>query len=124
MKFSGMSKGTQRAFLAAQTDAKAAQLTFTLNSGFRSAAYQQRIFDCWTKQLGSPQAARLYALPANESAHVAGYAMDIAPPSAASWLEASAGKYGLCRRYVNEPWHFEYQSSYKTKGCPALLPKP
>ncbi|MEZ0114172.1 D-alanyl-D-alanine carboxypeptidase [Catenulispora sp. EB89] len=124
MKFSGMTHGTQQAFLAAQKAAQAAGLSFVLNSGYRSAAYQQRVFDCWVKQLGSPQAARQYALPPNESAHVQGYAMDIAPPSAASWLESTAGKYGLCRRYQDETWHFEYQSRYKTQGCPALLPHP
>ena len=124
MKFTGMTRGTQQAFLTAQKAAQAAGLTFTLNSGYRSASYQQRIFDCWVKQLGSPQAARQYALPPSESAHVQGYAMDIAPPSAASWLESSAGKYGLCRRYQDETWHFEYQPRYKTQGCPALLPHP
>ena len=124
-KFNGMTRGTQQAFLAAQAAAKEAGITpFVLNSGYRSAAYQQRIFDCWVAQLGSAQAARQYALPPNQSAHVAGYAMDIAPQSAASWLESTAGKYGLCRRYVDEPWHFEYQSYYRTKGCPALLPQP
>ncbi len=124
MKFTGMTKGTQKAFLSAQAPAKEAGLTFTLNSGYRSAAYQQRIFDCWVRQLGSAQAARQYALPANQSAHVAGYAMDIAPQNAAAWLEASAGKFGLCRRYADEPWHFEYQPQYRTHGCPALLPHP
>ena len=123
-KFSGMTRGTPQAFLTAQKAAQAAGLSFVLNSGYRSAAYQQRIFDCWVKQLGSPQAARQYALPPNESAHVQGYAMDIAPPPAASWLESTAGKYGLCRRYEDETWHFEYQARYKTQGCPALLPHP
>jgi len=124
MKFSGMSKGTQRAFLAAQAAAKTENLPFVLNSGYRSAAYQERIFECWVKELGSTQAARKYALPPNESAHVMGYAMDIAPPSAAAWLESTKGQFGLCRRYADETWHFEYQLSYKTKGCPALLPHP
>jgi LAS superfamily LD-carboxypeptidase LdcB len=124
MAFSGMQKGAQLAFLAAQTDAKAAGMQFVLNSGYRSAAYQQRVYDCWVQELGSPEAARQYALPPSESAHVKGYAMDIAPPSAAAWLQASAGKYGLCRRYADETWHFEYQASYKTDGCPALLPHP
>ena len=124
VKFSGMTHGTQQAFLTAQKAAQATGLSFVLNSGYRSAAYQQRVFDCWVKQLGSPQAARQYALPPSESAHVQGYAMDIAPPSAAAWLESTAGKYGLCRRYQDETWHFEYQSRYKTQGCPALLPHP
>lgn len=125
MKFSGMSKGAQHAFLAAQAAAKADGVSsFSLNSGYRSASYQERIFECWVKELGSAQAARKYALPPSESAHVMGYAMDIAPPAAASWLEASKGEFGLCRRYADETWHFEYQASYKLKGCPALLPHP
>ncbi|NUP52195.1 MAG: hypothetical protein HOW97_33460 [Catenulispora sp.] len=125
LKFSGMSKGAQHAFLAAQSAAKADGVSpFTLNSGYRSAAYQERIFECWVKELGSTQAARKYALPPNESAHVMGYAMDIAPPAAAGWLEGTKGEFGLCRRYADETWHFEYQASYKTKGCPALLPHP
>jgi LAS superfamily LD-carboxypeptidase LdcB len=119
-----MTSGTQQAFLSAQKAAEAKGLTFLLNSGYRSAAYQQRVFDCWVDQLGSPQAARMYALPPAESAHVKGYAMDIAPPSAAAWLEATKGQFGLCRRYEDETWHFEYQSRYKTQGCPALVPHP
>ena len=123
-KFSGMTRGTQQAFLAAQKAAQAAGQSFILNSGYRSAAYQQRIFDCWVNQLGSEQAARQYALPPDQSAHVQGYAMDIAPPSAAAWLESTKGQFGLCRRYEDETWHFEYQARYKTQGCPALLPHP
>jgi LAS superfamily LD-carboxypeptidase LdcB len=123
-KFSGMTHGTQQAFLTAQKAAQSNGLSFILNSGYRSATYQQRIFDCWVHQLGSPQAARQYALPPSESAHVQGYAMDIAPPSAAAWLQSTNGQYGLCRRYSDETWHFEYQARYKTQGCPALLPHP
>ena len=122
--FSGMTEGTQQAFLNAKKAAEADGLGFVLNSGYRSAAYQKRIFDCYVKQLGSAQAARTWALPPDESAHVKGYAMDIAPPSAAAWLESTAGKYGLCRRFADETWHFEYQARYKTQGCPALLPHP
>ena len=123
-KFTGMTRGAQLAFLAAQKAAETAGQSFVLNSGYRSAAYQQRIFDCWVHQLGSAQAARQYALPPSESAHVQGYAMDIAPPSAAAWLESTKGQFGLCRRYEDETWHFEYQPRYKTQGCPALLPHP
>lgn len=123
-KFSGMTRATQQAFLNAQKAAQATGLSFILNSGYRSATYQQRIFDCWVHELGSPQAARQYALPPSESAHVQGYAMDIAPPAAASWLQSTKGQYGLCRRYADETWHFEYQLRYKTQGCPTLLPHP
>lgn len=120
----GLTSGTRSALDAARQGATHAGLTLTVNSGYRSAAYQQRVYDCWVEQTGSAQAARQHALPPNESAHVAGIAIDVAPPAAATWLEHTKGGYGLCRRYSNEPWHFEYQPSYKTDGCPALLSHP
>ena len=123
-RISGLTAGTRAALARAQHDAGRAGVTLTVNSGYRSAAYQKRIYDCWVAELGSPQAARQRALPPGESAHVAGYALDIAPQQAADWLEKSAGAYGLCRRYENEAWHFEYQASYAKRGCPALLAHP
>jgi D-alanyl-D-alanine carboxypeptidase len=95
-----------------------------VNSGYRSAEYRQRVYDCWVKELGSPEEARECALPPQESAHVLGYAMDVAPQGTATWLAKSGGAYGFCRRYANEPWHFEFQKSYRTKGCPQLLAYP
>ncbi|GAA2066862.1 M15 family metallopeptidase [Catenulispora yoronensis] len=120
---SGLTPPTRAALTAAQAAAARVGVTLTVNSGYRSDAYQQRVYDCWVKQTGSVREARLHALPPNESAHVQGIALDIAPPSSAEWLARTHGGYGLCRRYANEPWHFEYQVSYK-KGCPALLSHP
>ncbi|NUR57136.1 MAG: peptidase M15 [Catenulispora sp.] len=121
---SGLTPGTRAALASATEAAGHAGLKLIVNSGYRSAAYQQRVFDCWVTQTGSTQAAREHALPPNESAHVGGYAIDVVPAAAASWLEESKGSYGLCRRYANEAWHFEYQASYKQSGCPALLSHP
>ncbi|GAA1982836.1 D-alanyl-D-alanine carboxypeptidase family protein [Catenulispora subtropica] len=121
---SGLTAPTRAALTEAQQAGRHAGVALTVNSGYRSAAYQQRVYDCWVAQTGSAEAARRHALPPAESAHVAGTAVDVAPPSAAAWLEHSAGKYGLCRRYENEPWHFEYQGSYSAHGCPALLDHP
>ncbi|NUR30748.1 MAG: peptidase M15 [Catenulispora sp.] len=121
---SGLTPPTRAALDAAQQAARRAGIKLTVNSGYRSAAYQQRVYDCWVGQTGSARTAREHALPPAESAHVAGDAIDVAPPSAAAGLEHSAGKYGLCRRYENEPWHFEYQGSYSQGRCPALVAHP
>lgn len=121
---SGLTPGTRAALAAAQKAAGRAGMTLTVNSGYRSRAYQQRVYDCWVEETGSAQAAREHALPPAESAHVAGYAIDVAPPAAAAWLEHTAGRYGLCRRYANEAWHFEYRASYSAQGCPALVEHP
>lgn len=123
-KITGMTPDTQRALATVQEAARRDGITLTVNSGYRSAAYQQRVYDCWVRQLGSPTAARQRALPPQDSAHVAGYAMDVAPQKAAKWLEKTGGGYGFCRRYGNEAWHFEFQKSYRTDGCPQLLPQP
>lgn len=111
--------------LAAYNDlrAKAAaeKVTLCLEDGKRSTRQQQAVFDDYVKRFGSREVAREHALPAGESNHEKGIAVDVQPLSAASWIERSAGKYGWCRRYENEPWHFEYSTEYP-KGCPALLP--
>jgi hypothetical protein len=36
-----------------------------------------------------------------------------------AWLQKNGWKYGLCRRYDNEPWHFEALTS-PGGHCPAL----
>jgi zinc D-Ala-D-Ala carboxypeptidase len=102
---------------------KAAQqkVTLCLQDGKRSARQQQAQLDDYIKRFGSFEQARKYALPPNESMHVKGIAVDIQPLSSAAWLERSKGANGWCRRYDNEPWHFEYDPAY-LKGCPALLP--
>jgi len=54
--------------------------------------------------------------------HVKGIAVDVQPLASASWVEEHGESLGWCRRYDNEPWHFEYDPEYTTAGCPELLP--
>src|SRR5665811_856553 len=96
-----------RALGKAQIAARTAGLDLQVTSGFRSAATQQRLYDQAIAKYGSPERARHWVLPPAESAHVKGLAVDVGPPAAAAWLERNGVRFGLCRRYFNEGWHFE-----------------
>jgi LAS superfamily LD-carboxypeptidase LdcB len=107
----------ERAFVAARR----AGLSPHISSGWRSNRSQQILFDRAVAKYGSAAKAMRWVVPPNKSAHVKGYAADVGPRSAAAWLERHGAQYGLCRRYDNEWWHFEYLA---TADCPARLPSP
>jgi LAS superfamily LD-carboxypeptidase LdcB len=118
----GLDPSLSRAFIKARTAALAAGLDLRVNSGLRSAAAQQRLYDAAIVKYGSPGKARRWVLPPAESGHVKGLAIDVGPPAAAAWLEKNGVRYGLCRRYVNEWWHFELLAPAVGQRCPALEP--
>jgi LAS superfamily LD-carboxypeptidase LdcB len=104
----------------AATDAGHDGVTFVVDSGWRSPAYQQRLLDQAIAKYGSEaQAARWVAGPTS-SAHGSGHAIDIGPAGAAAWLSAHGAAYGLCQIYANEPWHYELRSGAAEQGCPAM----
>jgi zinc D-Ala-D-Ala carboxypeptidase len=111
-----------QAFSRARTEALAAGLDLQISSGFRSAAEQQRLYDAAIAKYGSPEKARHWVLPPAESGHVKGLAIDVGPPAAAAWLEKHGVRFGLCRRYLNEWWHFELLAPAVGQRCPALEP--
>ncbi|MEV4311303.1 D-alanyl-D-alanine carboxypeptidase family protein [Actinocrispum sp. NPDC049592] len=117
----GMRDDVKAKFTELKAKAKTENITMCLQDGKRSSRQQQAQFDEYVRRFGTYELARQYALPPELSNHVKGIAADIQPLSAAGWVERSAGKYGWCRRYENEPWHFEYDPGY-VNGCPALLP--
>jgi zinc D-Ala-D-Ala carboxypeptidase len=117
----GLRDDVLAAFTKLKAKAKEQNVTLCLHDGKRSARQQQAQFDEYVEKFGTRELARKYALPPDESMHVKGIAIDIQPPAAATWIERTNGAHGWCRRYENEPWHFEYDPKY-TKGCPALLP--
>jgi len=114
--------GLSRALGKAQIAARAAELDLQVTSGYRSAATQQRLYDQAIAKYGSPERARRWVLPPAESAHVKGMAVDVGPPAAAAWLEKHGVRYGLCRRYVNEGWHFERLAPAIGQPCPPMEP--
>ena len=93
-----------------------------LNDGKRSRDQQARQFADAVQQFGSAEQASRYVLQPEESMHVEGIAVDVQPLASAGWVERNGRAQGWCRRYENEPWHFEYDPAHVTSGCPALLP--
>ncbi|MET7304832.1 D-alanyl-D-alanine carboxypeptidase family protein [Embleya sp. NPDC005575] len=96
-------------------------ITLNLNSGKRGWVHQQQLLDNKIAEVGSREEALRWVLPPEKSMHVQGIAVDIYPANAQAWLQAKGSKYGWCRMYDNEEWHFEYNASY-TSGCPKRLP--
>ncbi|MGZ0148926.1 M15 family metallopeptidase [Kribbella sp. WER1] len=107
----------KKAFAAAE----AAGVPIRINSGKRSASKQQRLLNEAIEKYGSYKAATRWVLPPKYSAHVLGKAVDIAPAAAMTWLDKNGWRYGICRRYDNEPWHFEAITTPGTK-CPPREP--
>lgn len=92
-----------------------------LNSGWRSPEHQARLQADAVQTYGSVRAASRFVASPERSPHVQGTAVDVGPPSAAAWLDRNGSRFGLCRTFANEGWHFELAT---TPGgtCPALLP--
>ncbi|NYD66329.1 M15 family metallopeptidase [Agromyces atrinae] len=104
----------------AAEDAAAEDLTFFVNGGWRSAAYQERLLREAVDEYGSEEEAARWVATPETSAHVSGDAIDIGMFAAAAWLDEHGDAYGLCRIYDNEPWHFELRPDAVTEGCPTM----
>jgi hypothetical protein len=105
----------------AAQDAEEDGVTLVLNSGWRSRAHQERLFEEAVARYGSEEEARRWVSTPDTSAHVTGDAVDIGPTDGAQWLGEHGAAYGLCQIFANEIWHFELAT---TPGgdCPDLLP--
>jgi len=97
-------------FSVAQSFARADGVELSLTSGFRSLARQQMLFDREVVIRGSESEATKWVLPPKFSNHPRGLAIDVNYPDGreeALWLERNGSRFGLCRVYANEWWHFE-----------------
>ena len=95
-----------------------------MTSGWRSAAYQERLLQDAVSTYGSrKEAARWVATP-ETSPHVSGDAVDLGPSQATTWLARHGAAFGLCRVFDNEPWHFELRAEAVTQGCPRRYADP
>jgi hypothetical protein len=115
-------------FLVARAAAQKKGYDLNITSGYRSLDRQKYLFKQAVKKHGSKAKASKWVLPAEKSNHPWGLAIDInyrinGPKArqSAAWLEKHGYKYGLCRRYVNEWWHFEPLVPPGTL-CPAMEP--
>ena len=114
-----MQPAAATAFADAFAGARAAGLSPQIKSAWRSERYQQVLFDRAVTRYGSRAEAARWVLPPLASAHVKGYAIDVRPENVAAWLEDHGARYGVCRAYDNEWWHFEYVAS---STCPPRKP--
>ncbi|MDR2768214.1 MAG: M15 family metallopeptidase [Treponema sp.] len=104
--------------------AKAAGITLTVSSAYRSYEYQAGSFQRWTQRLGLAQAERVSARP-GRSQHQTGMVVDFgsinndfAETAAGRWVKAHAGEYGwsisfprgyeALTGYDWESWHYRY----------------
>ena len=112
----------RRAVDRALAAAAEAGVPLHVTSGWRSAAHQQVLYDAAVQKYGSAAAARRWVLPPAESQHVQGLAVDVGPAAGATWLDTAGVRFGLCRRYDNEPWHFERLAGAVGSTCPPRQP--
>jgi zinc D-Ala-D-Ala carboxypeptidase len=117
----GLSPTLKSRLMKAMAAAKRDGVTLKITSGRRSKAKQQRLLNEAIEKYGSYKAATRWVLPPKYSAHVQGKAVDIGPAAAMQWLNRNGYRYGICRRYDNEPWHFEALTTPGTK-CPPREP--
>ncbi|HTV03146.1 MAG TPA: D-alanyl-D-alanine carboxypeptidase family protein [Luteitalea sp.] len=108
----------------AARDAARDGVVLVVNSGWRSAAYQDHLYlDAVSHHASEEEAARWVAT-ADTSPHVRGEAVDVGPSRATAWLARHGAEYGLCRIYRNEPWHFELRRDALDGGCPSMFADP
>lgn len=99
-------------------------VTFYVNSGWRSAHYQQKLLDEAVSTYGSDKEAARWVATPHTSAHVSGDAVDIGSFDATAWLSEHGSRYGLCQIYHNESWHYELRPGTATHGCPPMFTDP
>ena len=95
-----------------------------VDSGWRSAEYQNRLLREAVSEYGSEEEAARWVATAETSAHVSGDAVDIGPDDATAWLSEHGAEYGLCQIYGNEPWHYELRPEAIDHGCPPMYADP
>jgi D-alanyl-D-alanine carboxypeptidase len=108
----------------AAKDAAGDRVVFYVNSGWRSAAYQEELLDEAISKYGSRSAAARWVATPATSRHVLGEAVDIGGSEATSWLSEHGAEYGLCQIYGNEPWHYELRLEAVNHGCPPMYADP
>jgi D-alanyl-D-alanine carboxypeptidase len=99
-------------------------VTFFVDSGWRSPAYQEQLLREAVLTYGSEEAAARWVATPTTSAHVSGDAVDLAPLDATVWLSRHGSKYGLCQIYGNEPWHYELRPEAIDHRCPPMYADP
>ncbi len=116
--------GLLKALRRAARDAARSGVEFSVNSGWRSPAYQEQLLREAISKYGSEKEAARWVATADTSPHVSGDAIDIGPSDATAWLSENGAEYGLCQIYRNEPWHYELRPDAADDGCPRMYADP
>ena len=114
----------QKRFDVAQAFARGEGVDLQITSGFRSLARQEALFARAISEHGDETEAAKWVLPPQFSHHPKGLAIDVNypyGPESAEWLERNGWRFGLCRVYANEWWHFEGVIA-PGQSCPAPAP--
>lgn len=116
----GLRSALRRAASAAADDG----IEVYVDSGWRSATYQEQLLqEAIAKHGSAKEAARWVATPAT-SPHVSGDAVDVGHADATRWLSEHGARYGLCQVCANEPWHYELRPDAVHHGCPRMYADP
>ncbi|MGW5200020.1 D-alanyl-D-alanine carboxypeptidase family protein [Streptomyces spiralis] len=110
----------RRAATAAADD----HVTFYVDSGRRSADYQNQLLHEAVSTYGSEDEAARWAATAATSPHVWGDAVGLGRSDATTWLSEHGAGYGLCRTHRNEAWHCELRPEAIVHGCPIMYADP
>jgi D-alanyl-D-alanine carboxypeptidase len=114
----------RKALRHAAAGAALEDITFYVNSGWRSPEYQNQLLREAVSKYGSEGAAARWVATAATSPHVSGDAVDIGHSDATAWLSKQGAEYGLCQIYRNEPWHYELRPRAVAHGCPRMYANP
>nr|WP_228460806.1 M15 family metallopeptidase [Gordonia crocea] len=117
----GLTPQLATAYRMAKAQATREGVPLWITSGKRSWAEQNQLWREGIATYGSPGAASRWVLPPNRSTHVTGRAIDVGPQRGALWLARNGNRWGLCRTYANEWWHFEVATIPHT-ACPPMRP--
>lgn len=98
--------------------AAGAGFDLVVNSGWRTAEEQARLFEEAVVTYGSREKAARWVAPPETSSHVSGEAVDVGDLDASIWLGDNGRDFGLCRTYSNERWHFEFRAEAIGADCP------
>ncbi|MFC9963059.1 M15 family metallopeptidase [Nocardia ignorata] len=109
------------AYTLAEQQAHAEGVPLSVTSGYRTPEQQEALWQDGLATHGTPEEARRWVLPPAESTHVSGHAVDVGPQIGAQWLEANGNRWGLCRTFDNEWWHFELVT-VPGAPCPPTVP--
>lgn len=99
-------------------------ISLVITSGFRTLERQALLYQRAVQIRGSESEASKWVLPAESSHHPMGLAIDVNYPMdrpGVFWLERHGWRFGLCRVYANEWWHFEGVIA-PGETCPPLAP--